>query len=630
MSYQSFNLKRVENKAYLSGQKLRMIEVTRKNGGMITRADVIRLSKKIRDDYRKTFSDGVVIVSIRYPNRWYSGSKSTLKDDPEIFSMNGYDEFDEDPEEYTMFRFHFFPSGAAAAAGGAGDPNNDCLITCIQSLVQSHRRELDAAELKDILGLERDAKIPLSMIPQVEGYIRQKTGSIYGINVTGDHAYTSSLPTTKKIRLVLTKEHYSVEKEAINKKCIAFEDKQIVMYELVDDSIVCFDGADHYMIERELYDEFKSNPISSKVILVNRYFCAATKRNIPGSSEKLMSMEEAFEYYIEMANELKAETKGAINFFRCGSIKDMALHYFYQKVKSVQPDHVSNTEADWIRKASFGATTYWEPFQGQLHSYDINSHYPSIMTKNYNYFPIQEGEYCLVHSIPTKKSKNGTGYKAQFGIYRCEITKQEGDTRPFKFFRFNKSNYYTNLDIDVARQYGLHVKMVDDGSPNFLCYTEDKLANGAFLFKHYMTELYALKERKVKGAKDILNVLWGALCEKRVKKRKVDYDEELHMDDAEMLSIYATDSKLHFRFLSYEHGMFMTNFARVGPFVLAYGRDRLYHSFQKYEADIVRIHTDGFYITRQPEDIMTGTALGHLKYEGIKEVNIRGLNKVKP
>ena len=174
------------------------------------------------------------------------------------------------------------------------------------------------------------------------------------------------------------------------------------------------------------------------------------------------------------------------------------------------------------------------------------------------------------------------------------------------------------------------MELIQDGKPNFLYYSKDKLSNGAFLFKHYMGELYALKERKVKGSKDILTILWGALCEKRVKKRKASYDEEVHIDDAKMLSIYTTDTKLHFRFQSYEHGLYMTKFARIGPFVLAYGRDRLFHSFQKYEDDIVRIHTDGFYMTRQPEDIMTGTALGHLKYEGLKHVNIRGLNKVKP
>ena len=626
----SYKVERIANKAYLSGQKLRLLEVSRTDGGMITRAKLIRLTKKIRDDYRKTFANGLVMVSIRYTNRWYSGSKTSLNEDPEIFSMNRYDEFDEDPEEYSMFRFYFFPSGTSAAAGGAGDPNNDCLIKCIQSFVQSHGKDIDVAELKAMLGLERNAKVPLSMIPQVETYVRQKTGSVYGIDVTGDHTFTSSLSTTKRIRLVLTKEHYKIEKEAINDKTIAFEDKSILMYEIEDETIVCFDGHEYSQMERDVYDQIKLKPITSKVILVNRYFCAKTKKNIPGSSEKEMSMEEAYGYYIEMANELKAETKGGINLFRCGSIKDAALYYFYEKVKTIQPEHVHNTEAEWIQKASFGAITYWEAYQGQLHSYDVNSHYPSVMRKNYNYFPVKEGEYRLVHSIPTKKTKDGKKDKALFGIYRCMISRKDGDTRPLKFFRFNTNNHYTNMDIDIARQYGLDMVLIQDGKPNFLYYSEDKLSNGAFLFKHYMGELYALKERKVKGSKDILNILWGALCEKRVKKRKVDYDEEVHLDNCDMLSVYSTDTKLHFRFLSFEHGMFMTNFARIGPFVLGYGRDRLFHSFQKYEDDIIRIHTDGFYMTRQPEDILTGTEMGYLKYEGIKEVNIRGLNKVKP
>ena len=41
--------------------------------------------------------------------------------------------------------------------------------------------------------------------------------------------------------------------------------------------------------------------------------------------------------------------------------------------------------------------------------------------------------------------------------------------------------------------------------------------NGAFLFKNYVEELYKLKSES-KMAKLLLNILWGALCEKNTKE----------------------------------------------------------------------------------------------------------------
>ena len=113
-------------------------------------------------------------------------------------------------------------------------------------------------------------------------------------------------------------------------------------------------------------------------------------------------------------------------------MKQIALNYFFGKVKSIQPDEINNTEAKWIDKCSFGATTYWEMFQGETHSYDVNSHYSNVMSKKMNSFPIREGEYKIISEIPDKE---------EFGIYRCKIT----NDKPVKFFRFNEENYYTHL-----------------------------------------------------------------------------------------------------------------------------------------------------------------------------------------
>ena len=79
---------------------------------------------------RKKFKNGIISVSIEYPARWYSADTSYLNEDINFFSLNDYDEFEDDPEEYTAFRFMFIES-VKPAEGGA-DLNNDCLAKVLR------------------------------------------------------------------------------------------------------------------------------------------------------------------------------------------------------------------------------------------------------------------------------------------------------------------------------------------------------------------------------------------------------------------------------------------------------------------------------------------------------------------
>ena len=62
----------------------------------------------------------------------------------------------------------------------------------------------------------------------------------YAIFVSGDYEFISSRDTNKKIRLILSDEHYSIDKELISKKTVAFEEKRIVMYEWNGEVVNCF------------------------------------------------------------------------------------------------------------------------------------------------------------------------------------------------------------------------------------------------------------------------------------------------------------------------------------------------------------------------------------------------------
>ena len=89
----------------------------------------------------------------------------------------------------------------------------------------------------------------------------------------------------------------------------------------------------------------------------------------------------------------------------------MALNLFFDKVKCVFPDNISNIEAEYIHDASFGALTYWERYEGPIYSYDRNSQYPHLMSRNYNKFPMKEGEYKFINKIDDDPL---------YGVYRCK------------------------------------------------------------------------------------------------------------------------------------------------------------------------------------------------------------------
>ena len=119
-------------------------------------------------------------------------------------------------------------------------------------------------------------------------------------------------------------------------------------------------------------------------------------------------------------------------------------------------------------------------------------------------FPVSEGELKYLNEFISQ-------YYFHYGIYRCTV---KGTS---KLFRFNFDNYYTHIDLNNAKQLGLDIKLIIDEKPNFLYYSRDKCLTGNELFGRYVDLLFDLKQKKINGSKQILNILWGSLCEKYKK-----------------------------------------------------------------------------------------------------------------
>jgi hypothetical protein len=149
---------------------------------------------------------------------------------------------------------------------------------------------------------------------------------------------------------------------------------------------------------------------------------------------------------------------------------------------------------------------------------DVNSAYPNAMRNTGFSVPMKQGDFSRITEFPEFIT---------FGIYRC-IIKKSGNKHTDKLFRFNKTNKYSHIDIANAKQLGLKVTLILDDEANCLLYGGGKRINGSRLFKSFIDFLYPMKCNGVEFAKKLLNVLWGALCErakvyKALKEKFVTY-----------------------------------------------------------------------------------------------------------
>jgi len=186
------------------------------------------------------------------------------------------------------------------------------------------------------------------------------------------------------------------------------------------------------------------------------------------------------------------------------------LHLFETLTRHIDdPVLPKQAEGDWIHKAFFGAIIFDEKKSCNYYKYDIKSAYPSIMDSKFC-FPVKEGEFKCV----SLAEFNALSF-FPYGIYRCKI---DYDPTYKKLFRFNDHNHYTHVDLTRAKELNIPMTIIEDGQANFLHYSRDKLLTGSEIFGPYIKFCFDLKQRKAPRAKQILNILWGSLCQKWTKK----------------------------------------------------------------------------------------------------------------
>jgi hypothetical protein len=275
---------------------------------------------------------------------------------------------------------------------------------------------------------------------------------------------------------------------------------------------------------------------------------------------------------------------------------------FYNNIAHLEnPEDITKCEAKWLESAHtggliFGDKTSW--IDG--HNYDINSFYPANLLKFG--IPFKSGEFQTLDKFPEFFT---------YGIYRCKIH-HSGDRQIDRLFKLNDRNFYTHFDLEGAKMLNLKIELIHDGNPNYLCYTK-KHIRGYDVFKSTIDYLFDLKQRGIPRAKELLSRLWGALCAKNKHHLNTKYHCDLP-EDAEFESVVPVEDGNHVVEYTTLEKLYDNNFARVGPFLQAYGRYQMARLILPNNKYVVRAHTDSM-LSIKPLNIDIGVDLGQFKLD---------------
>ena len=570
MKYSREVLKTTDDKNVLwRGSKVIQIKpnirksITRKK--LLKEMDV--MEKKLKE---KDFQ-GAIMISVQDPEtgKWYSGDFTSIKKKEPISVPYAY--IDSSGK---------FIQGEANVSGDA-EKYSDFRIYLLEKDVRNKRNNDDQfEEVEEEQNPNEPKQKPL------------KGGSIQ------EDEYKQSLENDK--------DYFT--------KGISKQDAKLIIYEVNKDWTINYFKDDTLYINKS-FDELKpikSKPRSSGYLVLKREYEKGDTR----------PLQEYYNDYIAMAQEIKGSTNGEINMFQTGDIKKTALNLFYRfiKDKNVVCEPITAEEAKWINNASTGALIMATPFEGQCYGYDVHSYYPSIVYEKSFFIPIKQGTFTtLTYDKPLTSN-------CQFGIYRCTIT---GNINKF-LFRQNPKNYYTSIDINRAIKLGYEVKYIIDNEPNALVYKKDHYIKGYDIFSDYIDFVFELKKSSVSGAKLLLNILLGALV--KSKSFEVDISKDGIQDNSIIQAMHPNhnDTGVEVK-MTKEYKQFECNFARLKPFLYAKGREKTGRLYEHQIDDVVRVNCDGFIMKSPLTKTKLGNHLGELgedkKYTC--RLNVQKVNKIE-
>lgn len=596
--------KKVLNIKSDNGRKYVQLTFPKKKNGW-SREQIKSVSKKVGRALKNKGENGSIQVCICDSVRWRSGKWTEFGTSVSLYSNADSDNSAADPASYTQFMI--FIKTAANDEGGVNSKNS-CFFDSITELIKDFKYETDE-ELKEYLGLEEDSMISIKHMPAIQKLIPN-----YKLMITGDHIWTSVQKSPIEIHIKLEDKHYTpIMPEKKRVRGIAKREKIPLIYSWDNDkkTNLCFskESSKVFKMDKKEFGNHYDKPMSSKYTLIPY-------------DEELGTHRENLKAFVKKADLFKEQTDDRINFYKTGTNIKTIHEYFYSTIPNINPDKIMQDEAMWISSSMKGGLIYAEKYEGQGYDYDVISHYPAIQRDNKMLFPIRRGEFM---SIPEEEFNEKKFYS--YGIYRCIIKK---DSSKEKLFRWNNENYYTHFDLTSAKKLGLDINIIVDKKPNALIYSREKLVGGQVLFREYVDTLYEMKNEGITDAKKMLNMLWGSLVQRDKFSQTIRPDDEYEMfkgRDIDKITPYKIKGEDRLKLsIVKQDNLFVTNFARIGPFLISKGRLKICELLIEHYDLCKHIHTDGFILSKKV-DLKIGNQIGDLKLVKSGTVEVIHCNK---
>lgn len=370
----------------------------------------------------------------------------------------------------------------------------------------------------------------------------------------------------------------SKSKQSFKRVCLRYDNGE---YKAVQRMKPLFTRCHKYMIVKlttkaEIIENEESREETLTKYHKSKYYLKYTIHNCPEDKD----IGEYYEELKEQSNEL-LEKNPSLNILKYG-VRQTALHFFTMFNMLIDsPPEITEQEAIFINGATRGGIQYYEKGEyDEFITYDIHSHYPSIMS-SMALLPYGNAIYKKIEDKEIKKSNN-------IGIYKCKVSIGSCDKKIFSMLKVyeNELTYYTFTDVNMFYNNGCIIEMADE-EYNFMTY--DKYIQGKTIFKQFVDLFYNLKQSCSLG-KEVLNSLWGKLCSS--KKKIITSGETMNIDNYNIDRV-EMDDNLEFIYHLQPKVPFKYTFGRFKAFLLGYGRSRLMKKVSKTNLQhIVRAHTD--------------------------------------
>ena len=532
-------------------------------------------------------------------------------EDVDIWGPNPYNPTEEEVTNYEASRPKTFDiylmarptEGGCSKTGSKAAITNDCLFDALVTLTANTlpSKINTARKLKTFFGVERNAVIPCDpeKMAALEALMRN-----CNINIIGDVDYVSQAPAHR---------HY---RYTINLKAGHYEEthnpyRQVLGYKfrnerpfIIRSGDTLFDG-----VECKKYDYTSSEFLKKQkncvfVDLIDRLGWEGTMKKYEEDNDALKdatSFAHGYRYQLNL--------KKALSF------KDSILTLFMHSTFGMEePAPIDGIEGKLLKWTQRGGLVFAHPYTGVLYKYDWVSRYASVMMST-KCIPMKPGAYCTitqayVDALIEKK------HTPKYGFYHCKVI-ASADGQINKLFGWNRRQWYTHEDLELAIRLGLNIDVIGDKNNAYL-YDRSSLKPLREIFGPYISYVFPLKQQYVPFAKSYLTMLWGTL--QKYRKHTATFttggETEVSANWKELYFEKINDDSYK---ITYEDTVqpFVYNWGRIGTFLTSMARNKLGKFLLHHKDEVMYAHTDGFCLSKPlPDDFQFGNNMHDLKFEG--------------